>query len=159
MAQNFQASEKSLMENQISFKINVIYRMYTIDALLREIEGHKIALFLGAGASRNPLMSEEHQLPDGHEMKKSLYEHRYAKNSEKITEATFARYEQKFKEEFGITKDPVPPEIVWEHCLAKKGNELALFFPVIEKMFGRKKYIPLTYKLIALASFNKRTEN
>jgi len=124
--------------------------MYTIDALIRDIEGHKIAFFLGAGASRCSAMSEEHQLPDGPEMKKTLYEHRYkTKNGVEIN------YEQKFKEEFKIKADYVRPELVWEHCLAKEGFRLTWHFPIIEKMFGKKKYIPLSYKLIAWLHLTK----
>jgi len=130
--------------------------MYTIEALLRDIKGHKIALFLGAGASRCSLMSEEHQLPDGNEMKKNLYEHRYATKSGKIIDLeTFLKYEKKFRDEFKIVSEYIPPEVVWEHCLAKQGNELTWYYPTIEKMFGKKKYIPLSYKLLAWLHLSK----
>ncbi|MDD5188095.1 MAG: SIR2 family protein [Methanoregula sp.] len=124
--------------------------MYTIDALIRDIEGHKVAFFLGAGASRCSEMSEEHQLPDGKEMKNRLYEHRYKeKNGDAID------YEKKFREEFKITSDYIRPELVWEHCLTKEGFRLTWHFPIIDKMFGKKKYIPLSYKLIAWLHLTK----
>jgi HD superfamily phosphohydrolase len=118
--------------------------MYNIDALRRDIEGHNVALFLGAGATRCSLMADEHQLPDGKEMKKNLYQYRYGPNN------TDEEYETYFREEFKLKdEDYIAPELVWEKCLSKEGDKLTWYFPIIEKMFGKKKYIPLSYKLIA----------
>lgn len=118
--------------------------MYTMDRLLRDIEQRKTALFIGAGAARCYLMPSHNQLPDGNEMKLELYKYRYGS----ISKPTLKNYEKKFRDEFNRT-GYIPPEIVWEKCLAEHGKELTPYLQLLETMFGKKKYIPPNYKFMS----------
>jgi len=119
--------------------------MYNLDMLFRDIDTQETALFIGAGASRCHLMPI-HQLPDGNEMKMELYKYYFGS---KVLNPTLKKYEKKFKIEFKIKDKYIPPEMVWEKCLAKHGEELTPYFRLLNEMFGKGKYTPPNYKFIA----------
>lgn len=116
---------------------------YSIDTLLRDIKLQKTALFIGAGAARCYLMPA-HQLPDGNEMKLELYKYRYGSQSEQ----NLKNFEKRFSDDFNI-KGYIPPEVVWEKCLAEHGEKLTPYLKLLEDMFSKGKYIPPNYKFMA----------
>lgn len=108
----------------------------------------KTALFIGAGAPRCDLM-HDHQLPDGHAIKLGLYIHRYGKPNVLDHSIEYENYEGEFRKEFDIRDEYIPPELVWEKCLAKHGEDLTKYLKVLEKMLDKGIYIPPNYKFMA----------
>lgn len=123
--------------------------MYTLNNLLEDIDDRKTALFIGAGATAYPFMPSEYQLPDGDGMKSKLYKRRYGP----IDKPTLKNYEKMFRKEFNRDDPYISPELVWEKCLAKRGEELTPYIKLLDNMFGRKKYTSPNYKFMAYLHF------